>query len=312
MSSPQFEPLTIADKANYEHYYEQAGTRISDVHFVSRMAWNAGFNYMRTEIEQTLLLLSPESVFSTLHFSMPLGLQSADQAERIIDCLWDDYAGRFGEAAGGEPHLRFLYLEKDDLKKFKFLKKYKTEFLMKPAYSDYVYRADDLRYLKGKFYNGKRNHINKFLRAYPDYQFRLLTADDAERCLELVKEWAADREVDHDNLLDSDYRPIKTLFEHFDELGMSGGVVEVGRELTAFSMLSRGCEDTSIVHIEKADTRYRGAYAAINKFSAEHVFPDVKWINREEDMGIEGLHLAKQSYGPAYMVDKYEVRVTLR
>lgn len=307
-----FTPLVIEDKALYDDYYKRSGTRISDVNFVSRMAWWKAFNYEKAIIDDTYVVLSPESVFSDLHFSVPLGLTSPEQLEGIIDKLWPMYAQTFADETGLEPHLRFLYIEKDNLNCFNFLGKYDTKTIMKPAFSDYVYNGVDLATLKGKFYNGKRNHVNKFMRAFPDFEYRSLQKSDAAECLELVIEWAEDKDVNHENLLESDYVPIRTLFEYFDELNMFGGTIRVGGRMVAFSMASTGAEDTVIIHIEKADVRFRGAYAVINKLTIENECPDIRWVNREEDMGIEGLHRAKQSYGPAFMVDKYEVKVTLK
>ena len=196
---------------------------------------------------------------------------------------------------------------------------------MKPAFSDYVYQQKDLATLQGKFYNGKRNHVNKFMRAYPDYIYRPLLKSDAEACLKLVESWGEGKAVhDIDNLKESDYIPIKTLFQHFEALELMGGTLWVDNQLVAFSIASPGAVDptprmdaevdqrlkTAIIHIEKADINYRGAYAMINKCVAESACAEYAWLNREEDMGIEGLHKAKQSYGPHHMIDKYEVMVT--
>jgi hypothetical protein len=307
-----FSPLGIEDKALYDSYYHRTGTRISDLNFVSRMAWWAGFNYEKAIIDDTFVVFSPKSVFSDLHFSIPLGLTCSDHLERILDRLWSVCADRFAKDTGSQPHLRFLYIEKHELKCFNFLKKYETETIMKPAFSDYVYNGADLVTLKGKFYNGKRNHLNKFMRAYPDFEYRSLRKEDETDCLALVDDWADEKETNRDDLRESDYVPIQTLFHYFDELEIFGGTIRVGGRIVAFSMLSEGCADTVIVHIEKANTDYRGAYAAINKLTLENECPDILWVNREEDMGIEGLHKAKQSYGPAFMVDKYEVKIVLK
>lgn len=310
MSPAEFKPLGIEDKAIYNTYYIRSGNRVSDVNFASRIAWNPAFCYQWTVIEDTLVMLSPSSCFSTIHFSVPLGLKDAAQLTRILDILWDQFAGIFAEQTGRPPHLRFLHLEKSDINTFNFLKNYRAEVVMKPAFSDYIYEGQDLRTLQGRFYNGKRNHVNKFMRTYPDAVFRPLEKADEAACLELMKGWDAEKGADPNNLRESDYLAIQNLFRYFDDLGLSGGSLWAGNSLVAFSMVSRGAADTVIVHVEKADVEYRGAYAVINKMTAEAVFSDARWINREEDMGIEGLHQAKMSYGPAHMVDKYEVHIT--
>lgn len=86
-------------------------------------------------------------------------------------------------------------------------------------------------------------------------------------------------------------------------------MIRIGGEVMAFAMGSR-CRKTGIIHFEKARTELTGLYAAINKLVVEQEFSGCAEINREEDMGIEGLKKAKQSYGPTRMIHKYEATLT--
>ena len=96
-------------------------------------------------------------------------------------------------------------------------------------------------------------------------------------------------------------------FAHWQELGMEGLVMYVGEQVVAMTMGSRLGDDAVDVHFEKADLDYPGAYAVINRAFARHIrekYPQVKFLNREDDMGIEGLRKAKLSYYPHHMVEK--------
>lgn len=310
MSRLLFSPLTIEQKALYERFYFLSKNKISDVNFVSRIAWNKAFCYEYAEVLGTLVLLSKKCKFSTSHLAVPLGVTDASHMEQVIDCLFDEWSIECSKHQAGKPYLRFLYVEKEKLNQFQYLKKYDAEVLMKPKYSDYVYKKTDLATLKGKFYNGKRNHINKFYRNYPNCTFDLLKVTDKEECLHLVKEWSKDKTVDFEDLVQSDYYPIKTLFDHFEALNLTGGILRYNHRVIAFSIVSNAQPNTAIVHIEKASPDFKGAYAVINQLTAKEACLDVEWINREEDLGIDGLRQAKLSYGPSFMIDKYEVFIT--
>lgn len=292
--------FSAADRALYESKFALSLTEISDACLNSRVAWNPGFSYQRTLVADCLCLVSDGGVFTRPHMTLPIGDLTQDRLQTIMDtmslvfrkCDWP---------------LRCLYIDEIYLPLFRQLKGYHVEIRNDPDYSDYLYDADALRGLNGKQLHGKRNHFNRFLRSYPDFQFGKLTVDDREGALKLVKDWCQDRQVDCHDPASSDYLPIRQLFDAFAGLAVRGGAIRIGQELVAFAMGSLMRDDTAVIHFEKAHPGYVGLYAAINKLVLEEVFPAVRWINREEDMGIEGLRKAKESYAPVRMIAKYEV-----
>ncbi|MDD2534757.1 MAG: phosphatidylglycerol lysyltransferase domain-containing protein, partial [Eubacteriales bacterium] len=112
------------------------------------------------------------------------------------------------------------------------------------------------------------------------------------------------------DMLISDYLPIKALLEHFEQLNLRGGVIRIDGQLAAFSIASEPINQTGIIHVEKAKAEYPGLYTAINKFTLDQILPDIEWVNREEDLGIPGLRKAKMSYYPSRLIHKYEVIIT--
>jgi len=183
---------------------------------------------------------------------------------------------------------------------------YKVRLAFDADYSDYLYAADDLRELSGKDLHGKRNHFNRFCRAHPDFAYHQASFSDRDEALALVKNWCDERKLDCLNLCLSDYRAIRQLFDDFDLLDIRGGVIRISGRIAAFALGSLLNDDTAVIHFEKADAAYPGIYSAINKLVLDHSFPEAKYVNREEDMGISGLRKAKQSYGPIRLIKKYE------
>ena len=96
-------------------------------------------------------------------------------------------------------------------------------------------------------------------------------------------------------------------FNYFNELGLTGGVIRIGGDVAAFTIGEKLNNETFCVHIEKADTQYNGIYVGINNSFARAAAAGYKYINREEDLGLEGLRRSKQSYHPAFLLKKYTV-----
>lgn len=297
-----FASFGAADIQDYESHLEKSATEISDACICSRIAWNAGFNYQRVVIAGLYCLISDGGVFTTPHLVMPIG--DADQAS--IQKAVDEILPHFEKQ--GWP-MRILYIDACYLPLFESLIGYQVRISHDLCYSDYVYDASSLVALTGKSLHAKRNHVNRFFRDHPGYMYHTLTAGDREDCLALVASWCAERNLDCSNLLESDYRAIRKLFDYFGQVSIRGGVIRVGGSVAAFAMGSV-CRSTGVIHFEKARTDMVGLYAAINKLVVEREFADCTEINREEDMGLEGLKKAKQSYNPSRMIDKYEVVLT--
>ena len=178
---------------------------------------------------------------------------------------------------------------------------------------DYVYDGESMRELKGRKNVKKRNHINYFLKEYEGrFEYRLLDEKDFDACLELVKEWTSNKEengqVDED--MEEELIGIKKLFKNYsilkDKLKIAG--IFIDGKLEAFTMGEYINPDMALIHIEKANPNIRGLYPFINQQFLVHEFSDVEFVNREEDLGIEGLRKAKLSYHPVRFVEKYTVR----
>ena len=178
---------------------------------------------------------------------------------------------------------------------------------------DYVYNIDDLADLKGRKYQKKRNHVNKFRSLYPNWCTEEMTEAHLPRVREMTAQWFdARQKMDPTGNYLLEQRALERAFDHFEGLGLDGMVLLDGERIVAFTMASRLSEDTFDVHFEKALEDVEGAYAAINQAFAQHLrnkYPDIRYLDREDDLGLEGLRKAKLSYYPDHLKEKCWARL---
>ena len=174
---------------------------------------------------------------------------------------------------------------------------------------DYVYAVDDLADLKGRKFQKKRNHVNRFRSEHPDFVLQSLTDDNFSSAQHMVNNWYRTRMLEDptgDNMLES--IAMSRAFRHYQGLQLETALLLENGEILAVTMGSRLAQDTFDIHFEKAREDVDGAYAAINCEFARYLrlkYPQVKYLNREDDVGLEGLRKAKLSYNPHHMVEKY-------
>lgn len=178
---------------------------------------------------------------------------------------------------------------------------------------DYVYSIADLADLVGKKYHGKRNHLNRFYETYPDYRTEPIGEDNLEEVKGMLADWYREKLTEDPSAdFQMEERALSRAFRHLADLEMEGLALYVGGKVIAFTLGSRLSDDTFDVHFEKARADIQGAYPAINNEFAKYIrqkFPEVRYLDREEDMGIEGLRKAKKSYRPHHQVEKHWARL---
>ena len=181
------------------------------------------------------------------------------------------------------------------------------EFTADRDFYDYIYLRSDLATLKGKKYQPKRNHINKFLRSYPNYEYRELAPELVPECLQLADRWCKLNETTEQERreLEDEHRSLTDALLHFNELDLCGGVLHVDGRIVAFTFGAPINENTFDVCVEKADVEVEGSYTMINHEFAKRIPEQYVFINREEDLGLEGLRKAKLSYYPEILLEKW-------
>jgi hypothetical protein len=175
------------------------------------------------------------------------------------------------------------------------------------AHSDYVYRTESLINLSGRKYHRKRNHANQFRSTYA-YRYEPLTHVLIDACLELQEEWCRLRECAENPSLLSEERAVHEALRQYFQLGLTGGAIVVNGSVVAFSLGEPLNPETAVIHVEKANPEFPGSYAVINQEFCRHAWSKFAYMNREQDLGDQGLRQAKLSYFPDHLVSKFILR----
>ncbi len=286
----EFAPITPKDKSLFDAYFSDGRERGCEFSFANLCLWG----------EQSFALLYDHIVFLSRYegrFVYPFPIGRGDK-KAVLDAVLADAATR-----GLPCHMTGIYeAEKETIEA---LYPGRFRFFSDPGSFDYVYAIDDLADLRGKRYHGKRNHFNRFRETFPQYSAEPITEENLDKAKEITDAWYREHS---ENDYHSERQAIEGAFRSLRELELEGLVLLDGDRPLAMTLASRMSEDTFDVHFEKARADADGAYAAINCEFARYIrskYPSVRYLNREEDMGIEGLRRAKESYHPHHMIRKY-------
>jgi len=165
---------------------------------------------------------------------------------------------------------------------------------------DYLYYREELAELAGKKYHKKKNHVNNFLHAYPDHEQKPMSAALVPAAIEIMDRWRQDKAED------GDFKAAREALDLFDALALRGSIFFVNGKPAAYCLgesIARG--KMFVIHFEKAIDEYRGIYQFLNQAFAESLPRFFTLINREQDLGSEGLRQAKMTYRPCGFVKKY-------
>lgn len=179
-----------------------------------------------------------------------------------------------------------------------------------PRWADYIYSAEALASLVGKAYNKKRNHVNRFVLDNPDWQLQPVDADTMPGIFELLGRIHNIESKADPGMAAYELAHCRRALMCYADMAFVGAVLIDRRGNTAAFTAGEISGDTLILHIEKADHDVPGAGEAVNRFFAQKIitdYPQIKFINREDDSGDPGLQQAKQSYKPVYLLGKYNI-----
>lgn len=291
-----FHPLTLADKPWIDKHVFEENSRSADFNFGNMYLWDGRYKQMVADSYHRLVILACAG--GTPIYPFPIG--GGDIYPVIGEMR--DYA-----AAKGFPFV-IRGLEKDDADKLETLFPGRFTFTADRDYFDYLYSAEKLATLSGKKLHGKRNHIHRFEEEH-QWEFRPLTAGLFPDCLALLDRWT-DR-IESDERVAAERRAIFRAFESFDELGLMGGALFADGRMAAFTIGEKICSDTFDVHFEKAQADIQGAYPMINREFVRYIrsrLPEIAYINREDDMGLDNLRRSKLSYYPDILLEKFSAR----
>lgn len=175
---------------------------------------------------------------------------------------------------------------------------------------DYVYSVDELVRLSGNRFHKKKNLLAQFKKLYA-YDYRPLTPDCIEEVLQMQLEWCQWREAECDLTLAAENQAISRVVKEWDNLpDLLGGGIRVNGRMVAYTVAEPLDDETLVIHFEKGHSDYKGVYQAINQMFLAGLKRPYAWVNREQDLGDEGLRKAKTSYNPVKFCKKFRVSIS--
>lgn len=175
---------------------------------------------------------------------------------------------------------------------------------------DYLYASEQLATLSGNKFHKKKNLFNQFLRLYPDFSYFPMTVECVEAVLKMQEEWCNWHACPGSSALMAENASIFRVLSHWDQLpNLYGGAIRHNDKIIAYTVGEQLTADTLVVHFEKGQTNYKGIYQAINCLFVRDAATKYAYINREQDLGDEGLRKAKESYNPVEYVKKCTVKI---
>lgn len=287
-----FKRPRLEDRELLLRYFGTRKNRSCERTFANAYLWARFYQMGWAEIEGTLVFRTGEE--GKYSYSYPIG---AGDRKAAVEVLLKD-----SRECGYPFRMHGLSEEEAEELEGYFPGRFQVEYPEDLA--DYVYETEKMIRLSGKKYHGKKNHINQFKAANPDWLYEKISDDNVEECFQMALRWRRDNGCEEDPEKSSEMCVTLNSLRLHKELEMSGGLLRVNGEVVAFTLGEPVCDDTFVVHIEKAYADVRGAYPMINQQFLEHEAAGYMYVNREEDTGDEGLRKAKQSYHPVFMVQK--------
>lgn len=291
----EFSPLQLSDLPKLRDFFKYSGSRVCDTTPGTVFMWRDMY-HTEYAIEGGSLYFKVDVPDQGPTFTLPLGGGRLEHFRNIAQYCCHHRIP-----------LSFFPVPKDELERMQDYFPNSAATDVRDSF-DYLYNAETLQYFKGKKLAGQRNHVNRFLKTYGNWSFRVMTEDD----LPLVKAFLARYTAKQDKPAASFYEDIAKSIEVLDNIqiyGFFGGILLVEGQIVGFA-LGEVVGDTMFTHIEKADREVLGCYQMlVSQFAQQFAGGDVAFINREDDAGDLGLRTSKLSYKPIALLEKYLVTI---
>ena len=291
----EFRDIDISDKSWIEELLRISDFMGCEYSFANNMAWKRLAGSKIARYKNFYITCAFDTDDGIPVFTFPSG--EGDYKELI--CELRAFADSIGKP------LRICGVTHKQLEMLTELFSGEFDYFLDSDSCDYIYSTEKLINLSGKKYHQKRNHLARF-NEY-DWQFSLITEKDFDDCITFcTNTYNMKNAIDSHSGIAEQYA-INTYFSYFEELGLVGGIIRINDEIKAVTIGEKLNSNTFCTHIEKADTSYQGIYVGINNEFAKNAAYACEYINREEDLGLEGLRRSKMSYYPEFLLEKHVV-----
>ena len=287
----EFKKIEISGVCNIKKFTYNEKILACEKNVTSLVIWQNAYKNMYAVKDGMLFIKSGKE--KSQSFGMPIGENLGEGLKLIFEYT--------------APELPYFWLQNDyKIEEFKALMGEGYDIAPVRDAFDYIYKREDLATLSGKKYHSKRNHISGFSKQF-NWEYRPITEENISEVLACAEKWYKENDDRFDEYMAIEKEGIKTVLENMPLLGAKGGAIYVDGNMVAFTIGSPINDNVFDIHFEKALKDYQTAYTVINNEFAK-TLTDYEYINREDDMGLEGLRKAKLSYKPEVLLEKYRCR----
>lgn len=290
-----FKLIEKSEISEFEKYYDYSTALGCDLNVLNAYLWRNEYNIKFAIFEQTLVKAYFNDDDTVWGYCMPTG----KSVRNALYAIMDDAKER-----GISPYMVMLTTGQRGMLESTFPSRF--EYTRSPENQDYIYVTEELVTLAGKKFHAKRNHISKFYKTYSDAHFETLSNSNKTDAWNVVEEWCKENSIDINNYEEANV--IKEALEIGDDFDMKGAVLYVDKKPVAMTLGSEISPLVFDINFEKALREYDGVYSVINNEFAK-LLTSYKYINREEDMGLEGLRKSKLSYNPLIILDRFNAKL---
>ncbi|MFH1980244.1 MAG: phosphatidylglycerol lysyltransferase domain-containing protein [Pseudomonadota bacterium] len=284
-------PILIDQESDYHQRLAACPQVSSDYSFVNLWSW-ADIHGLEWAWEPDLVWIRQRTAAQTTHWA-PIGDWTAIDWQAKRDLLGTGF--------------RFDRIPQQLALLWEAMASPPQAVIPRRGHWDYLYDTESLASLRGNQFHKKKNLVNQFIRNNT-FTYLPFGGEMIEMARDLQSDWCLWRDCESSETLSAENRAIEKTLTHWDRLGgLSGGAIMVGDALVAYTISESLTKEMVVIHFEKANADFKGAYQAINQMYLETIQDAFRVVNREQDLDDEGLRKAKLSYNPIGYIEKYEV-----
>ena len=286
-----FEPINPDKQKEYSEHFTVCSQKASDYSFVNLWGWAEEYGLHWTWSDK--LVWIKQTIPEELYWA-PVGLWEGVDWKR----LFNEYFSR---------RTIFTRIPENLLRLWRGSFQHLITIEESRDHWDYLYSVPELIELKGKRFHKKKNLSNQFRKKY-NFEYVTFGAGMIDQAMGMQEDWCTWRDCESSDALSAENRAIPRILSSWRQVqGLTGGAILVDQKMVAYTIAESLAEDILVIHFEKGNHEYKGVYQAINQMFLEHSEKKFEFVNREQDLGDEGLRKAKLSYNPVDFLKKYNV-----